>query len=97
MPLEVSPIYKKWLFLLPWDKGNNLPCPSCDSNAIEYRVIGNQERNLGWALIWCNACGCGIHISRMRLPANAKILSFEEAEAHPDLIRPLIAITFLEP
>ena len=76
MPLEVSPIYKKWLFLLPWDKGNNSPCPSCDSNAIEYCVIGNQERNFGWALIWCNACGCGIHISRMQLPANAKILSF---------------------
>jgi len=77
--------YKNWLLLQPWKLSEKVVCPECGNEAVDYRVIGDKSTNIGWGLIWCNSCHTGIHVSRMKLPENAKVISFEEAEKSKDI------------
>ena len=77
--------YKNWLFLQPWETKTKPLCPECNKETIEYRIIGDVTTSIGWGLVWCRNCHKGIHISRMGVPKNTKIISFAEAEERNDI------------
>jgi len=81
--------------LLPWQNKRSL-CPSCGAQAIDYRVIGDVGKNIGWAMIWCESCKEGIHVSRMQLPRDATIHSFEEVEENNEIL-PQYKINLVQP
>ena len=91
----MNKVFKEWLMLLPW-QNKSCPCPSCGEQAIDYRLIGDIDKNVGWAMIWCERCKVGIHVSRMQLPSNAKIYSFEEVEENENIL-PQYKINLVQP
>jgi len=58
---------------------DKLECPNCKNRSIDYLYIGQAETKIGYLQIWCNKCKKGIYISRVKIPDNAKFVSFEDS------------------
>lgn len=78
----VNPRYKKWLLVaekireeVP-DK-RNVSCPNCSRFNIGYEFIGDERNKVGYFLVWCNDCLEGVHISRIEIPEQAKVIPFD--------------------
>ncbi|NMO95004.1 hypothetical protein [Paenibacillus lemnae] len=73
--------FKKWLQLAETvitkvPDSPTLICPKCSGHRVKYEFIGDRQKNAGYFLIWCNDCLEGIHISRVDIPIQAKIIPF---------------------
>lgn len=51
-----------------------LNCPNCSCHNIEYEFIGDAQNKKGYFLIWCNDCLEGLHISRIEITKQARII-----------------------
>lgn len=71
------------------DNAINLNCPKCKNNAIEYQYYGNPETMIGYLNIWCKECQIGIHISRIKIPDNAHMISFDNVQEDHLPFKPL--------
>lgn len=76
-------MFNEWLKLVKviGDKSpnaDNLICPKCGSNQIDFQYVGDMSKRIGYLDIWCKSCLHGIHISRTKVPANTPIISFNE-------------------
>lgn len=61
-----------------FDEVNQIKCPSCGANGIDYLYIGDGRTRIGFLMVWCNRCLKGINVSRAAAPPNAKFVTFEE-------------------
>ncbi|WP_371365960.1 hypothetical protein SRRS_05210 [Sporomusa rhizae] len=55
-------------------------CPKCKNHSIDYQYVGNLVTRIGYLNIWCKECHTGIHISRIKIPDNANVISFDTSE-----------------
>ena len=74
------------------NKASSICCPNCESNSIDYQYVGDVATKVGYLDIWCKTCLNGIHISRIKVPENVDMLSFDTsperiAERIPDFIQ----------
>jgi hypothetical protein len=74
----MNELFKRWLDL-GYDLSNKskLQCPSCGKSTIDYQYVGDPETRIGYLDIWCAACLRGIHVSRVKVPKEASMLSFK--------------------
>ncbi|NDI35097.1 hypothetical protein [Chengkuizengella sediminis] len=56
----------------------NFQCPECQKETVDFQYVGDTETRIGYLEIWCDSCLKGIHISRVRVPESANLLSFED-------------------
>ncbi len=73
---------EKWMKILPKLTDNfvnpqEIQCPNCGEQEVEYLYIGNEKTRIGYFQIWCNNCLKGIYISRAKAPVNARFVSFD--------------------
>lgn len=61
----------------------SLPCPHCGLSLLRYRLVGNLSTRSGYGAMWCENCWHGIRVSRVQVPPDTPMLSFEEEMAHP--------------
>lgn len=57
-----------------------IKCPNCEKKGIDYLYIGDKETKIGYLQIWCNECKKGIYISRVKIPKNVRVVTFEESK-----------------
>lgn len=77
---------KKWMKIVPQiinnieniKQINQIKCPNCGKNGIDYIYIGDEKTRLGYFQVWCNECLKGIYISRVLAPQNAKFITFDD-------------------
>ncbi|WP_157230831.1 hypothetical protein [Brevibacillus sp. BC25] len=77
----VNPHFKKWLHLAEAVKeavpdSPLLICPNCSGHNIKHEFIGDNQKREGYFLIWCDDCLEGLHISRIDIPKQAKVIPF---------------------
>ena len=82
--------------LQPWNSSEGTICPDCNQKTIEFQLVGDKKTKIGWGLVWCSACHNGIHISRMKIPQNCEVISYEESIKREDL-EPKDKINWLNP
>jgi hypothetical protein len=65
------------------DKSAGRPavCPRCGVGVVEWRLIGDLKTRVGYALLWCVACGRGAQLSRVIVPPQHPMRSFDDARA----------------
>ena len=73
---------KKWLHLGSKIVGdlentNQLICPNCGKQGIDYLYVGDEQTRVGYVQIWCNKCLKGIYISRAIAPQKANFVNFD--------------------
>ncbi|MGG5343274.1 hypothetical protein [Enterococcus sp. AZ192] len=78
-------MFKEWIKLAAsiqdnTDKINELKCPTCGHCEIDYIYVGDLSDRIGYEQVWCNHCLRGIHVSRVMIPENVKVMSFEETK-----------------
>ena len=64
----------------------NLVCPECGKESIDYLFVGDKETNVGYFQIWCNNCNKGSHVSRVIIPEKAKRIEFGDYESLVKLV-----------
>lgn len=70
--------YMKWIkasFKIKEDPDNCI-CPQCSNIGLRIQYIGDLDKRTGYALVWCDNCLHGIHISRTFIPADVHALPF---------------------
>lgn len=76
-------VKKNWMNIVPQiinnlNHTNDIICPNCGKEKIDYMYVGDKNTRIGYLEIWCGNCLKGIHISRVIAPPNAKFLSLED-------------------
>ncbi|WP_037671364.1 hypothetical protein [Streptomyces griseus] len=56
-------------------------CPHCGRGEVRLRYVVDPDSRVGFALMWCDACGHGISVSRVRAPEGAPVRSIDDATA----------------
>lgn len=57
-----------------------LECPNCGLPKIDFQYVGDKTTNIGFLCVWCASCLHGKHISRVKIPPQAEILSKDSLE-----------------
>ncbi|MBK5143134.1 hypothetical protein I2494_05300 [Budviciaceae bacterium BWR-B9] len=87
--------YLEWIKYLPKHDSlySSSHCPACGSKGLSYQYFGFKGDDVGWKIIWCNSCNCGVKISRTKIPAESNSIigdkeqeSFLNAHAYLKLI-----------
>ncbi|MDQ0416811.1 hypothetical protein J2Z48_000983 [Croceifilum oryzae] len=55
-------------------------CPNCCSSKVEYIYVGDLKKRVGFQLVWCNSCKQGIRLSRVLIPNDEDMLSFDDED-----------------
>ena len=55
-------------------------CPCCGETNVAFVFIGNRETKMGYAIVWCEKCLKGAHISRAKAALDQEIVPMDEAE-----------------
>jgi len=58
----------------------SLECPKCGLPKIDFQYVGDKITRIGFLCIWCPSCLHGIHISRIRIPQQAELISLDSRE-----------------
>ncbi len=53
-------------------------CPSCEVGNLRFQYVGDEKSRMGYLDLWCDSCNRGIHFSRVMIPENANMLSFDD-------------------
>ena len=93
-------LFYEWAKLMPaipesGGRADSLICPSCTSQDMGYIYIGNTDSRIGYSVVWCNHCLQAIHNSRLVIPENVKMYSFDDIQEINDIIPE--NLTFLQP
>lgn len=54
-----------------------LECPRCGQNSVDMQYVGDPDTRIGYLDVWCSSCLHGIHLSRVKVPLSANMLTFE--------------------
>lgn len=77
--------FNPWLHLVAEIQlSKKVICPICNMPSIEYIYVGNKETRIGFLRLWCKDCLKGIHVSRVLIPENAKMIDFDENPHLPE-------------
>lgn len=55
----------------------DLACPECLSRSVDFQYVGDASRRIGYLDIWCTTCWKGVHFSRVSIPADRDMISFD--------------------
>ena len=55
-------------------------CPNCGHIGLQVQFVGDSDRMIGHAYVWCGICLHGIHISRVKIPTGAQFLPMNVTE-----------------
>ena len=85
--------YADWLkiFKAIASSGGEAPdiaCPECGESSVDYQYIGNTNTRIGYLRIWCPSCRKGVHLSRVKIPQGAQMLSFDASKDELDRRQP---------
>ena len=70
--------FHQWLFAAGEAMhGKMVSCPSCAAGSVHAQIIGDVETRAGWGVAWCDACSCGVHLCRLRVPDGVEMLPFD--------------------
>lgn len=79
-------MHKKWLEMgaeivdsIKANRALKLCCPYCREMKIDYQFVGDAVLRVGYLCIWCMQCKRGIHLSRVTIPENANLISYDES------------------
>lgn len=56
-------------------------CPNCGAGVIRQLAIGDTEKRVGFAILWCPECRTGIRLSRVMVPLGMPMLHWDDAAA----------------
>ena len=78
-------MFRDWLLLYAKICSSELPkaecrCPECGARTVDLQYVGDLNSRIGFLSMWCNTCLHGIHGSRVRVPENETMLSFEDPD-----------------
>lgn len=84
-PINNNFIFNEWIKFIKIitdesENIDNLKCPHCDCNSIDFQYVGDEMMRVGYLDVWCKSCLHGIHISRTRVPEQANMISFNDPE-----------------
>lgn len=57
-----------------------LQCPRCGLPKVDFQYVGDKSTRVGFLCVWCTSCLHGTHISRVKIPPQADILSKDSLE-----------------
>ncbi|GID31122.1 hypothetical protein [Paractinoplanes brasiliensis] len=60
-----------------WPERVEPPCPDGDGGRLHITYTGSPESRIGFATLWCDAAHDGIFLSRVGIPEDAEMLSFD--------------------
>jgi hypothetical protein len=63
------------------DGHGDQPCPRCREGVIGWRIIGDLETRIGYAVLWCTACAHGTSISRLKAAPGMPMRAFDDPAA----------------
>ena len=83
--MGVKNMYKIWLVTAANVSKNfkdiqEINCPTCARKTLDYLYIGDKKTRIGYLQVWCHHCLNGIHVSRVKIPEGAKMLSYDTEE-----------------
>ena len=55
-------------------------CPECRNESVDYQYVGDPIDRIGYLDMWCTSCQKGVHISRVEIPENADLISFNASK-----------------
>jgi hypothetical protein len=58
-------------------KKSELVCPECGSTSIDFQYVGDVSERVGYLDLWCAACNKGVHLSRVSIPKDTSLISFD--------------------
>ena len=70
-------------------------CPECGAASVNFQYVGDTKTRVGYLRIWCSSCWKGVHLSRVRIPETAQMLSFDAPKEELDRKEPRFEV--LEP
>jgi hypothetical protein len=76
---EVAPAseWARWMQvvdrLIRQDASGAGACPNCGAHTVVWRFVAGDDR-LGWGAVWCETCGHGVHLSRVKFPEVVSVL-----------------------
>ena len=66
--------FLKWMEL-GYDLKEDLPCPLCGKQTIDFQYVGDPSSRIGYLDIWCKSCLHGIHVSRVLIPEGVSMMA----------------------
>ena len=80
--MATTTTYVNWLKSLPFDDSglSECICPGCGTKGLKFQYFGYDASEIGWKLVWCDACKSGIRISRTKIPTTVQALIDESAQ-----------------
>ncbi len=77
--------HEAWLrAYLEKTSGKETACPDCRTGIVSWRVVAAPATRMGYALLWCNQCHKGTHLSRIRVPEGVDFVSILDLPAASD-------------
>ncbi len=72
-------IIEKWLNAIDLSlEQKTTKCPKCEVGNILSQYVGDEKSRVGYLAIWCDSCNKGLHFSRVKIPDNIDMLSFDD-------------------
>jgi hypothetical protein len=71
-----------------WPQAIDVPCPNSDHGRVRVSYTGDPETRIGTAIVWCPDCRQGIYLSRVGIPPDAEMLSFDATQDEEDAAVP---------
>jgi hypothetical protein len=69
-------------------RATDAACPECGKSSVDYQYIGDAKTRIGYLRIWCPSCRKGVHLSRVKIPESAPMLSFDAPKDELDRRQP---------
>ena len=57
---------------------NQLNCPNCGKQRLDYLYIGEDDSRVSHLQVWCTECKRGTYVSRVQAPPGSKFISYDE-------------------
>ena len=73
--------------------GRKPRCPECGKGPISWRLAGDPESRVGYAILWCEACRKGCHLSRVQFPGGVSFLPMSDGD---DVVRGIPEIELVD-
>jgi len=64
--------------------GSDAACPECGIGRISWRLVADPATRIGYALLWCDECHKGSHLSRVCFPAGLELASLLDPKSASD-------------
>ncbi|GAA1822638.1 hypothetical protein HC028_15225 [Planosporangium flavigriseum] len=75
----------------------SVDCPSCGDGKVKISYTGDPQSRIGYAILWCDACLRGIHLSRVGIPEGVDMLTFDSTDEEHDAAVPDVHLLAPDP